>query len=185
MKKVLSLLGVFILAFWGVANATPITNLNNDVVSFENNTTFEGYEDYGWGAVNKLDCFGDYISWTHEFDLDEGLIGISDATLTLVLGDDRDSKWRPYEFAFYAGEDKTIGLWEVDSEKYTFGVSSEYLMDGEFSGMLTSVGGDFFVKSATLSFLSDVKPVPEPATILLFGAGLVGLAGACRKTQKK
>jgi hypothetical protein len=31
----------------------------------------------------------------------------------------------------------------------------------------------------------DYKPVPEPATMLLFGAGLVGLAGFGRKKFKK
>lgn len=31
---------------------------------------------------------------------------------------------------------------------------------------------------------TDVKPVPEPATILLFGAGIVGLAGFARRKGK-
>ncbi len=33
--------------------------------------------------------------------------------------------------------------------------------------------------------VEDMKPVPEPATILLFGTGLIGLAGFARKKVKK
>ena len=33
-------------------------------------------------------------------------------------------------------------------------------------------------------FVNDVAPVPEPGTILLFGLGLLGLAGITRKQMK-
>ena len=41
--------------------------------------------------------------------------------------------------------------------------------------------GDFELTS--LSFDGDVEPVPEPATMLLFGTGLAGLAGFGRKRR--
>ena len=43
--------------------------------------------------------------------------------------------------------------------------------------------GDFELTS--LSFDGDVEPVPEPATMLLFGTGLAGLAGFGRKRRAK
>jgi len=174
----LSVFSVFLAT--GSAVAVPIT--------FTDTTTFSagGTNDadlvsYGGNYVNQLEGFGDHVRWTHHFmeKFDTSTPQVLSGTLALALHDDRDWSW---EFGFGWAEDGTWGFGEVDTGVYSFNVDTSFLEDGLFTVTLASLGGDFFIDTSDLRITYDsAAPVPEPATMLLFGVGLIGIAGLGRR----
>lgn len=113
---------------------------------------------------------------------------ITDYSLTIRLRDD-GGRWDFGEIAFIdqpgiLGD----GLYNFNYANDTFGWSLGGLLSLNLLGGLdvtvTSAYGDFYLDYSNLEANGcDVAPVPEPGTIMLLGAGFLGLA-VYRKRRK-
>ena len=171
MKKLIILLVSLALVFGvvGAVSAIPYTDV------FDANRKLSSGQSIGWIFV--LDDFNPETQ------------DVTSASISLKLADDSRSDF--WEFA-----NLSIGVnrffWEVDTGTTSFNVSSLVSLSetGTVAARLTAILGDFWFKNATLHAEGTdpgvtSAPVPEPATILLLGTGLMGLVVASRKKLKK
>jgi hypothetical protein len=187
MKKFLMFICAVTLVFGmvGTASALPITFTDTTTFTATGTSPAEDFDSRGWGDVDKLDGFLDFVSWTHHFEFDPPADEVVSGKVTLFLRDDGDKR---REYAFGWGEDGTWGLGEVETGSYAYDVATSSLADGSFSILLGSLWGDFYIDRSDLEITYDASapaPVPEPSTILLMGTGILGLVAYGRKRYNK
>ena len=191
MNKILAGLATALLFLGtaGFAGATPL-GLNYSVTSLGSwyNYDFElilDNNDGSWTAGQGWNwlIFGDNVRYA--------------SPLTGFIGNESDLPVGPWTYYFTTQgvhNGPTFGdyqlSWVPSSIGETLswsGISTAYLAQGE---LLFSTLGSF--NGAVMADFDTAKlvtassaPVPEPATILLFTTGLIGLVGFSRKSKKK
>jgi hypothetical protein len=185
MKKFLVFLAAISLVFGVVGTASA--------VPFE-------YSD--WYVDLELIENGESLTWQHNINdggFNPATDTISTVTIDLGLSDDLcplldplDIEWGGWRLGFIAGNFETAELFadginydvgEIDFGAYTINLAAWLQLQdtGLLDVTLTGTGGDFYFGFSHLEATGDTAPVPEPATMLLLGSGLIGLVGLGRK----
>jgi len=109
---------------------------------------------------------------------------ICNATLSVWISDDcRDLCCFPCEVSVVIAEG---GSWDIGfPDVGTIDIDVAALDDGFLNVCVLSIWGDFVVRESTLSgTYGPCKPVPEPATAVLFAMGIISTAaGRVRRKQ--
>ncbi|EHJ47056.1 PEP motif putative anchor domain protein [Solidesulfovibrio carbinoliphilus subsp. oakridgensis] len=177
------------------SHAFVVTGDYSDTVDFYSSGTYDG---------RTYQLIGDNpdFSYTHSVDFAYPAVDVTSAFLTLTYSQVDSSWWNPAEvWVVQAGNSKTqIGTldstsgWKAETFNIPYALYSS--IAGSTWNLLitfdeTTGGSDSFkLDKSVLSGCYTYDPcdpgtVPEPATMLLLGTGMIGLLGSRKRFMKK
>jgi hypothetical protein len=184
--------GVTTLDSQGLGTATWSTSTvgdHNFIAYFDHQWALPYPDDVYWdeyGAAHNLSKIGIDQSW----EIDEPGYTLGDLYANMLAGSLDNSNNvdfnNPEDVSWAMGWDFNLGVGE--SALITL-ILTEFIDDIDTSAFYMShtdpvFGETIYFQSTNVISDNNNNPVPEPSTIILFGIGILGLAGVSRKKQK-
>ncbi len=193
MKKFLMLLCAVMLVFGmvGVASAIVFTDTEilvqdlwgDDTYSWNHDTPADFEVPYDLVNSATIEIFANFVDGENDEVLVEGsFVGVLDNTEWnwVSTGDDVWDGYLDAQGAEFNIASIFSPTWTSNSFGVTVTADEYYNFFGTRSGLLVLEWSTF-----TLDYENEAAPVPEPATILLMGIGLLGMVGIGRKRFNK
>ena len=128
------------------------------------------------------------VVYSHDITNEGFVVGVDDATsyaLSFNLYDDRD---QDLEIALFSQPGSLIdssffNLTGAESGGWTIAGLWQLDTSGHLTVAISSLLGDFYLGDSTLTVQGFKRSVPEPGTLALFGAALLGFGLIRRKRQ--
>lgn len=207
-KKSITFLVFCLVAISSIAYATTIVDLIGDkdgfgISAIDGNTFDSSLIGIGDGDGTDVWMSGDY-TYTHTYDI-SGLATITSASLEIFTGGGHNTQesmisiYLDSSLGFVKVSDLQNGVVDGDNvarlDTFDLMAYSSALLGSTTLMIETQTKNDEWVldySQLTISGVSglfdvslDSTPVPEPATMILFSLGLLGIAGVSRKKLQK
>lgn len=173
MKFRTALVPFLLLASMATAHALPVTWV--DTIDFTPDRYVAPFASYGYTHNIVDNGYTPFVDGIYGYSLNVNLYDDNDRAMDVALVDVPGILG---DTLFFNLSGREYGGWSLIGQ-------AQLILTGYYDVRITSLAGDFFLGSSTLTVRGEEnsRSVPEPATLGLLGLGLLGVGASVRRKK--